>query len=113
MSTTAARDTHSDTAYAMTTAATYERQSEHAGYTIHEARTGWVCENWSRYQGTYTGRRMLVPFGFRGIQRGADLSAAWNDIYTVGEIIYEAMHTPKYERTTESIRMLDSGTLVR
>ena len=97
----------------MSTATTYERNHEHAGYTIHEARTGWVIEHWSRYQGTSTGDRWLVPYGTLGFQRGEDLDANWNDLYTPGEALWDLVRDHRAYDDTYGIRCLDRGTVLR
>lgn len=67
----------------------YEKNGEWNGYTIKESATGWTIDKWSREQGGMNGKKVLVPFGVFGYQKGQDLKAQHNDIFEVGEIIYD------------------------
>ncbi len=65
---------------------TFERKGEWAGYSVHEAPTGFVVDFWSRVQGENDGGRYLVPFSER-FPKGLDLTAMWNESTTNGEAI--------------------------
>lgn len=52
----------------------YEQRGEWAGFTVHEAGTGWVIEFWSAQQGQLTGQKLLLPYGFQDLQKGQDLA---------------------------------------
>ncbi len=91
--------------------ATYEHNGQHGGYTIHEAPTGWVVETWSCDSGSHTGTRWLVKYGALGLQRGTDLAARRNDIYTNGAMLYVKLSS-YYIDPSEEIRLLDRGTLL-
>lgn len=56
----------------------FEHEGDRGGHTIHESRTGYVVETWSRKQGSFTGQRWLVRFSDRW-PRDMDLSAPAND----------------------------------
>lgn len=56
----------------------YEGGGERGGWMIHESKTGYVIEMWSRNQGSMTSQRWLVRFSDRW-PRGMDLSAPAND----------------------------------
>lgn len=96
-----------------TPATIYERNSEHAEYSIHCARTGWVLEHHSRYQGTSTGDRWLIAYGTKGIDHEADLGSAWNDTYTIGEILFGLTCDSRRYGMEKGVRCLDRGTVLR
>lgn len=106
------------------TEALYEQGDREAGYSIHEARTGWVITYHSRYQGTRDGEQLLAPYGSLGLSRGTDLTADWNDLMTNGEVLARWARDEIAERRWESsnhlahneanpvVRCLDRGTLL-
>lgn len=63
----------------------YERNGEWSGYEIIEANTGWVITTWSREQGGINGRKILIPFGTWGFQKGQNLSEDYNGWMDIGE----------------------------
>jgi hypothetical protein len=65
----------------------YKHDGEWTSFTIHESRTGWVVNYSTGISGCITGWRTLVPYGFRGYQRGQDLQAMHNESTGVWEVI--------------------------
>jgi hypothetical protein len=65
----------------------YTKDGQWSGYTIHEAPTGWVYEQWSRTVDARDDERVLVPYGTGGYRQGQDLDTAHNEHTTIGEYI--------------------------
>ncbi len=69
----------------------YENNGEWSGWSVHSARTGWVLEQWSRFQGDLSGRKILIPYG-KGWERGADLHRTYTTKdggeFTLAEYIF-------------------------
>lgn len=88
----------------------FEKNGENSGYCVHESAKGWIVEGWSRYQGSRTGWKKLVPYGVWGYQKGQDLTAIHNKTYgvNVGEAIQD------YARIDNAdVKVIRHGILVQ
>lgn len=65
----------------------YEKNGDWGRYEITEAKTGWVIKSWSRRQGDINGRKILIPYGSFGFQKGLNLSEDYNGWMTNGEAL--------------------------
>lgn len=64
----------------------YESRGEWSGFSVHEARTGWVIKLWSLVQGSRSGDVWLFPYSDR-FPRGLDLGSAWNETMSMADAI--------------------------
>lgn len=83
----------------------YERKGEWSGYTLSEAKTGWVYTQWSRTVDAFDGLKSILPYGFGGYNQGQDLRAAHNDFMDVGDFLAQA--------AKDSGKILNHGYKVR
>lgn len=73
--------------------ATYTRNGEWSGYSVHKSETGFVVEYWSRIQGQSTDGKYLLPYGVAGMGKDTDLEAQYNNLYTNGMAVAEIFHS--------------------
>ncbi len=66
----------------------YEYKVDSGGYTVRASKRGWIVEGWTRWQGSHTGWRWLLPYGQPGVP-GPDavLTRVLNDGSCVGDHI--------------------------
>jgi len=69
----------------------YEKNGDFGGIKITESEKGWIVENWTRWQGQTTDRKVLVPYGIGGIQKGENLEEDYNDYVSKADYIVEYM----------------------
>jgi hypothetical protein len=74
-------------------------------WTVRKAATGFVVERTSRFQGSLTDDKYLIPYGTAGYGEDADLHAMHNPGMTVAAFLYHvATDSIGYEGEVKVLR---------
>lgn len=85
--------------------------------TIRESAQGWLVTLDSRWQGAWSGRRILIPYTDHphGYERGVDLHAPHNAWLSIGEalVVYAREADPRDRGVCHHVRVIRTGYRVR
>jgi hypothetical protein len=86
----------------------YSRQGDWSSVTLYEGATGWIYTQRSQIAGSRDNRRVNIPYGYDGYQRGQDMDAMHNDHITVGDALCHAAA----DAPDNGCKLLQTGTIV-